>query len=86
MKEPSKDYFVTLYALVDRVYAEADNYTVSDLAQASGLAWDTVNNLVRRKTRFPRFLTIYRLAKAMGMGVSLRKVQKVKKLQIAKVA
>jgi hypothetical protein len=45
--------------------------TINELAEVAGLAWLTVDRLYRRQTRFPRYDTIVKLAKAVGFDVKL---------------
>ncbi len=46
---------------------------VNHLAEEAGLSWQTVDNLYRGKTKHPRFETIEKLAKAVGMDLKLVK-------------
>ena len=63
-----RQYFRELHRIVDLVYTEAALYdwTWDRLAEEAGLAYQTVANLGDRKTRWPRFSTVWRLCKAVG--------------------
>lgn len=69
-------YFRELHAIVDEVYAMSDTdcgWTWSQLADHAGLAYQTVANLGDRKTLRPQFRTVWRLCKAVGMDLVLKK-------------
>jgi len=69
-------YFRELHTIVDQVYAMADSefgWTWSQLSDHSGLAYQTVANLGDRKTMRPQFRTVWRLCKAVGMDLVLKK-------------
>lgn len=62
-------YFRDLHKIIDEVFEEAHEthgWSWSQLADEAGLAHQTVGNLGDRVTKYPRFMTIYRLAKAVG--------------------
>jgi hypothetical protein len=76
-----KAYFKDLHRLIDSIYKEAADqheWTWNKLAGVSGLSSITVNNLGNRHTRYPQFLTVYKLAKAVGWVISLDSRQKIK--------
>lgn len=73
-----KQYFTDLHSLVDDIYTRAcDIYDMSwtGLASAAGLAYGTVASLGNRETRFPRFMTIYKLAVAVGLQIRLHEIK-----------
>jgi hypothetical protein len=69
LTKDEREYFQSLHAVIDQIYqeaAEVHHWTWSDLAVMSGLNYATIVKLGERETRWPRFQTIYRLAKAVG--------------------
>jgi len=77
-----RQYFRDLHKIIDEVFAEAAasyDWTWSQLALNAGLAYQTVANLGDRATKWPRFLTIYRLAKAVGWELVVRETKTVRK-------
>lgn len=82
-------YFRELHRLVDLIYKEAAEYewTWNKLAEEAGLAYQTVANLGDRKTRWPRFSTVWRLAKAVGFDLVIKTTPKAKQTPVlAKLA
>ena len=76
-----RKYFADLHKIIDDVFAEAqssNDWNWSQLAQHAGLAYQTVANLGDRATKYPRFLTIYRLAKAVGWELVMQEPKKAK--------
>ena len=62
-------YFRDLHKIIDEIFEEAYNshgWSWSQLAEQANLASQTVANLGDRATKYPRFMTIYRLALAVG--------------------
>lgn len=83
-----RQYFRDLHKIIDEVFAEAANsfdWTWSQLAVNAGLSYQTVANLGDRATKWPRFLTIYRLAKAVGWELVLRETKTARKAADLKV-
>lgn len=77
-----RQYFRDLHKIIDDVFAEAAasfDWTWSQLAVNSGLSYQTVANLGDRQTKWPRFLTIYRLAKAVGWEIVLKESKSARK-------
>ena len=67
-------YFKRLHRIIDEIFAEAydaKGWTWSKLAEQAGLAYSTVANLGDRETKWPRFYTVYRLAKAVDWTLEL---------------
>ena len=82
-------YFRELHLLVDKIYNEAAEYewTWNQLAEEAGLAYRTVSNLGDRKTKWPRFSTVWRLAKAVGYDLVIKTTPKAKQTPVlAKLA
>ena len=82
-------YFRELHRLVDLIYDEAAEYqwTWNQLAEEAGLAYQTVERLGDRKTRWPRFSTVWRLAKAVGFDLAIKNTPKAKQTPVlAKLA
>ena len=77
-----RQYFRDLHKIIDEIFAEAANqneWTWSQLASHAGLAYQTVANLGDRATKWPRFMTIYRLAKSVGWELVVRETKTVRK-------
>ncbi len=69
-----EEYEEKLQELVDEIYDAASDiweWSWVDLADRSYLAYNTVYRLGMRTTRYPRLMTIYKLAKAVGMDMNL---------------
>jgi len=73
-----RHYFRELHRLVDKIYDEAADYewTWNQLAEEAGLAYQTVANLGDRNTKWPRFSTVWRLAKAVGFDLIIKSTPK----------
>lgn len=71
MKELKKHR--NLYTLVGRVFdALWQRYdSIGEIAQASGLGYETVRRLAMSETKYPRAQTVVMLAEAGGQHVSL---------------
>lgn len=81
-----KAYYQDLHRIIDRIFEEAKesfDWTWSQLAFHSELTYATVNNLGERITKYPRFQTIYKLARAIGWTLI---VQKDKRARVANAA
>ena len=55
--------------IIDEIYVEAANnhkWTWSQIAVHAGLSYMTVVKLGERQTKYPRHMTIYKLAKSVG--------------------
>lgn len=84
-----RQYFRDLHKIIDEVFEEAHQqheWTWSQLADQANLAYQTVCNLGDRVTKYPRFLTVYRLAKAVGWEVVVRQPKTQRKASSLKVA
>jgi DNA-binding phage protein len=82
LSQSERQYFRDLHKIIDEIFAEAANsneWSWSQLASHAGLAYQTVANLGDRATKWPRFLTIYRLAKAVGWELVVRQTKVVRK-------
>lgn len=81
-------YFTDLHSILDKIYAEsasAYDWTWNQLASQAGLAYQTVAKLGDRETKWPRFLTVYRLAKAVGWELVIHQTVAKKASKILKV-
>jgi DNA-binding phage protein len=81
LSHSEKAYFESLHQIIDRIYELAANdyeYTWCQLATHANLAYETVVNLGERQTRFPRFQTVYKLAKAVGFNLIIQAEKKHK--------
>lgn len=70
-------YLQELHRMIDEVYKEAANqreWTWSQLASNAGLSYKTVCDLGERKTRWPRFSTVWRLCRAVGWNLVTKRV------------
>lgn len=76
-----RQYFVDLHKFIDRIYTAAASeyeWTWGQLAGKAGLAYATVANLGDRQTKYPRYSTVYRLAKAIGWNLALEETIRTK--------
>ena len=85
-----RTYFRELHKIIDGVFKEsADSFdwTWNQLAENAGLGYSTVAKLGDRQTRWPRFSTIWRLAKAVGWDLAIQQPKTHRKaLVLHKVA
>jgi transcriptional regulator with XRE-family HTH domain len=58
-------YFQELNGILDQVFGTFKG-TVLELADASGLSISTIVRLDHRVTKYPRFFTVWKLARATG--------------------
>lgn len=67
--------FKRLHQLVDEIYDEADalGFSWQEMAAKAGLSYNTVRNLARYNTMYPRTQTVMMLAKAVGFKVQFVK-------------
>lgn len=75
-------YYRQLHRIIDDIYTRAANeydMTWSQLAASAGLSYMTVAKLGDRETKFPRHMTIYKLAAAVGMLLELQEPPKAQK-------
>lgn len=73
-KRPCPDgWLEDLHRIIDAVYeaAYSRDWTWADLARFADVSYYTVWRLGERDTRYPQTLTIWKLAKAVGMSVKL---------------
>jgi DNA-binding phage protein len=69
-----RDYAVELNSLVDQIYqraADVHDWSWAALAYQAGLSYSTVLKLGNYETRLPHLRTVYKLAKAVGLRVTL---------------
>lgn len=68
-----KKYSNHLHDLIDEIYeiAAAKQWTWSELALNSGISYSTVLKLGNRDTKYPRHMTIWKMAKAVGKDIEL---------------
>ena len=80
-------YYRQLHRIIDDIYTRAANeynMTWGQLASNAGLAYQTVAKLGDRETKYPRHMTIYKLATAVNMELELKELpppQKARKLR-----
>lgn len=82
LSQIEKRYFTALHQFIDTMYAVASDeyeWTWSKFAAAAQVCPATVANLGNRVTRYPQYLTIYKLAAAVGMELKLAKIPGAKK-------
>ncbi len=68
------DYFLELNALVDQIFniaADDMGWSWSKLAQEATLSGSTVDRIGNRDTKYPLLRTVLKLAKAVGLKVTL---------------
>jgi len=71
-------YMNDLHKAVDQIFEKAaDEYDWSwkEFAENANVSYITVTKLGNRETRYPRHCTIYKLAEAVGMELTLSKRQ-----------
>ncbi len=82
-----REYIRSLHRIIDEIYTEAAekfDWTWNQLAVNAGLAYETVARLGDRSTRFPRYYTVHKLAKAVGWNLVATTVKNQKsKVKIA---
>jgi len=69
-----KTYLHQLHILIDAIYDHAANvkkWTWQELAEKSDLSYLTVKLLGERKTKLPRYCTVYKLAKSISWELVL---------------
>jgi len=69
-----KQYARYLHLLTEEIFVVAcdvKDWTWADLAKAAGLSYSTVAKLGYRETRYPRHMTIWKMAKAVGLNYEL---------------
>ena len=82
--EPNdRKYFGDLHLIIDQIYTQAADvfqWTWNQLAAHANLGYGTVCNLGERQTKYPRYQTIYKLARAVGwtLVVQSNKTPKIK--------
>lgn len=86
-----QEYFRSLHHALDLIFEEAANtyqWTWEQLASHANVCYLTVYNLGERQTRYPRYHTVYKLAKAVGwkLIVQAEKVEKKSAKSEPKVA
>lgn len=78
-----KAYYRQLHRIIDDIYTCAANeygMTWCQLATSAGLAYNTVRKLGDRETKFPRHMTIFKLARAVGMSLELQEPESKKRM------
>jgi hypothetical protein len=72
--------------LIDGIFHESDSLDMSltDLAAEAGLSYQTVVRLNNYTTVEPRETTIWKLARAVGFEIEMKRVKKIK-LKLKKV-
>jgi len=73
-QQVGREYEAKLQELVDEIYDAASDiwdWSWVDLADQSHLAYNTVYRLGMRITRYPRLMTIFKMASAVGMDLGL---------------
>jgi len=79
LSSAEKAYYRQLHRMIDEIYTRAASeygMTWSKLADTAGLAYQTVANLGDRQTKFPRHMTIFKLARAVEMELELQEPPK----------
>lgn len=83
-----RDYFVQLHKLIDRIYqvaADRFEWTWNQLAAHANLGYTTVSNLGERYTKYPRYLTVHKLAIAVGFELAIQENNRNKRTSSAKL-
>jgi hypothetical protein len=65
--------FRELHQVIDAIYDEADalGYSWQDMADRAGIHYMTVRALARYDTMYPRANTVFLLARAVGLKITL---------------
>lgn len=70
-----KKYAQHLHELVDEIYeVAAKKWTWSEFAENAGVSYSTISNLGNRKTRYPRHMTIWKMAQAVGLQAEMVRI------------
>lgn len=94
-KKPSEftptelQYFRDLHKIIDDIFTEAANsfqWTWAQLSAHAGLSPQTVSSLGERITRYPRFMTVYKLAQAVGWDLIAKESKKKASTPALKIA
>lgn len=80
-KKEWRSYLDEREELLDAIFYEATKQGITDaeLAEKSGLAYTTVYDIHEGYTGQPRLSTIWKLAKAIGMTLTLQRLQAVRR-------
>lgn len=74
-----REYFEALNGILDQLFEDsaARDWTWAELARRAGLSTGTIYRLGNRETRFPRFSTVWMVARAVGgqLVLQLRRVK-----------
>ena len=82
MTPTERAYYRQLHRIIDDIFTRAANeydMTWSQLASHAGCAYATVAKLGDRETKFPRHMTIFKLAQAVGLELELQEPPKAQK-------
>lgn len=82
-KEVYDLYLADLHATLDQLFtyaAEVLQFTWRQLAKEADLSYVTVKRLGERQTRFPRWQTVWKIARACGISMTLVHAQSKKPL------
>ena len=72
-------YKQKLNKLLDDIFAKSVSMTFEEFAKAAELSVSTIRRLDKRQTELPRLKTIFLLAKAVGLEISLELAKSLKK-------
>ena len=72
-------YKQKLNKLLDDIFAKSVSMTMDEFAKAAKLSVSTIRRLDKRQTEFPRLKTIFLLARAVGLEISLELAKSLKK-------
>lgn len=70
-----RKYAKYLHNIVDEIFEVAatdKDWTWSKLAHVAGLSYSTVLKLGNRQTRYPRHMSVWKLAKAVGLSYEVK--------------
>lgn len=82
-----REYFSSLHTIIDEIYSVATHHyemSWSDLAKKAECSYLTVQKLGERETRYPRFYTVFKLARAVGWHIVVGQDKKITKKEIKK--
>jgi hypothetical protein len=84
-----KQYFAVLHALVDSVFelaCDKFDWSWEQFAEQAQLSPSTVYKLGNRVTQYPRYFTVFKLARAVGMDLKLAELPRRRSTASLKLA
>lgn len=76
--QQTREFYKELWEIVDKLMAQTEDLTFAELARRACVSPTTIKNLWSKRTRFPHFLTVWKLARACGFSFKLVKRQTIR--------